>query len=455
MVQLGTACLRRLAQGRNQVEVRFGRLLRNPKVTVESIVAGWSEETAPAAQGRHVLAIQDTSEINFKTTEGRRRGLGTIGKGVGRGLLLHPMIAVDATTRECLGLVGGSLWTRAEPTAAKKKAASRKAAAAKRKRKQKQKKKGKSKRRPLSAKESRHWVETALTARKTLAQAAMVTMIADREADLYQMWAQVPDTTVHVLGRAYHDRKLVGGGTLTTAAAAWPVLGTRSVTIREREDAPEREAELVLKAGRITVPRPEGRGDAASPPEVTLTLIELVEPNPPDGAEPVVWRLLTTHVAADAAEAWRIVDWYRMRWLIEQFFRILKKQGFQVEDSQVETADALLKLVAIAARAAIITLQLTQARDGLSTLPALLVFSTAELGLLEALNHDYAGPAPSRRNPHTPHSLAWAAWIVARLGGWTGYTGKARPPGPITFKNGLDLLRSMARGWELRDVYIP
>lgn len=449
MVQFGTVCLRRLAQGRNELEVRFGRLLRNPKVTVDRIVAGWSEETAPAVKGRHVLAIQDTSEINFKTTEGHRRGLGTIGKGVGRGLLLHPMIAVDAATQECLGLAGGTLWTRAEPPAAKKKAASGKAAGTK------QKKKRKQTRRPLSAKESRHWVETALKAKQTLAQAAMITMIADREADIYQMWAQVPDKTVHVLGRAYHDRKLADGGTLTTVAAAWPILGTRRITIRERDGSAEREADLVLKAGRITIPRPEGRCDTASPPDVTLTLIELGEPNPPEGAEPVVWRLLTTHFATDAADAWQIVDWYRMRWLIEEFFRTLKKQGFQIEDSQIETSDSLLKLVAIVARAAIITMQLTQARDGLSTLPALLVFSAAEIDLLEALNQNYVKPNPPRCNPHPPHSLAWASWIIARLGGWTGYTGKARPPGPITFKNGIDILRSMARGWELRDVYIP
>ena len=102
-------------KGGEEIEIRFGRLLRNPRVGVAQIIAGWSEETAPAAAGRHALAIQDTSEIHFRTTESHRRGLGLIGKGVGRGLLLHPMIAVDAASGECLGLVGGSVWTRPEP----------------------------------------------------------------------------------------------------------------------------------------------------------------------------------------------------------------------------------------------------------------------------------------------------------------------------------------------------
>ena len=76
------------------------------------VIESWSEGTAAAAEGRHVLAIQDTSEINFATTAERRRGLGEIGKGNGRGVLLHAMLAVDAETGSCLGLLSGQVWTR-------------------------------------------------------------------------------------------------------------------------------------------------------------------------------------------------------------------------------------------------------------------------------------------------------------------------------------------------------
>jgi hypothetical protein len=437
MVQLGTGCLRRLAQGREELEIRFGRLLRNRRVTAEAIIAGWSEETVRAAAGRHVLAIQDTSEFNFRTTESNQRGLGVIGKGVGRGILFHPMIAVDADTGECLGLVGGSLWTRDE------------AAGGKTSRRQRKKQ---NRRRCFDQKETRHWIETPQAAKPVLAAAATVTMIADREADSYPFWALVPEANVHVLGRVYHDRKLVEGGTLTTAPRSWPVLGTRRLTVREREERPERKAVLELRAGTVTILRPQETRDPGLPDQLTLTLIELSEPNPPAGTEPVTWRLLTTHAAPDIAAAWQIVDWYRMRWVIEQFFRTLKKQGLQIEDSQLDTADRLLKLVAIAARAAVIIMQLTQARDGNSTLAAALVFSTAEIATLEAVNASYCGP--SRSNPHAHQSLPWASWIIARLGGWNGRP-KARPPGPITFKHGLDTLQTMARGWALRDVYTP
>jgi hypothetical protein len=72
------------------------------KATVERLVAGWSAATGAAVAGRHVLAIQDTSEINFRTTRTRTRGLGEIGKGVGRGALLHAMVAVDAESEAWL-----------------------------------------------------------------------------------------------------------------------------------------------------------------------------------------------------------------------------------------------------------------------------------------------------------------------------------------------------------------
>ena len=96
MVAGKDVCLRRLARGVRAREVCFNRFLGNAKVTVDHIIEGWSEGTGAAAEGRHVLAIQDTSEINFTTTAVHRRGLGEIGKGVGRGVLLHAMLGVDA-----------------------------------------------------------------------------------------------------------------------------------------------------------------------------------------------------------------------------------------------------------------------------------------------------------------------------------------------------------------------
>ena len=149
--------MRRLAKGSWALQMRFWRFLANERVTTEKIVAGWSERTREAAAGRHVLAIQDTSEITFHTTPERRRGLGEIGKGGGRGVLLHAMLAVDADTNSCLGLVAGDIWTRQGRVAVEH---------------------GK---RPLAEKESRRWISTAEQAKEVLQTAKMVTVIDDRD----------------------------------------------------------------------------------------------------------------------------------------------------------------------------------------------------------------------------------------------------------------------------------
>ena len=158
MVSHGTACLRASADGVRRKIVRYSRFLGNPKVTTDRIVEGWGATTAVAARGREVLAIQDTCEIHIKTTATRRRGLGEIGKGNNYGILLHAMVAVDADTGLCLGLVDGSIRTRA----------------------------GRRKTchgdRVLSDKESRRWIETARGGAAVLSEAARVTVIADAES---------------------------------------------------------------------------------------------------------------------------------------------------------------------------------------------------------------------------------------------------------------------------------
>ncbi len=254
MVHAGTVCLRRLAEGKRPNEVQFNRFLANRKVTVERLVAGWGEQSSAAAVGRHVLAIQDTSEIHFRTTRGRTRGLGEIGKGVGRGVLLHAMVALDAESQACLGLVAGEIWTRKGRISVPHR------------------------KRPLDQKESRRWVETAAAAKNVLATAATVTMVADREADLYALWALVPGPGIHVLGRVHHDRSLVGGGTLTTIAQQWLLADTGCITLRERHDRPEREARVELRFGVLTIARPRD-ADPGLPAQVALSLVELIEPD--------------------------------------------------------------------------------------------------------------------------------------------------------------------------------
>jgi hypothetical protein len=425
MVGRKSVCLRRLAGGRRSDIVRFGRFFANPRVTVERIIDGWGVQTSATSAGRHVLAIQDTSELNFRTTAERQRGLGEIGKGGGRGLLLHVMLAVDAETSACLGLVSGRLWTRSGRQSVSHA------------------------KRSLVDKESDRWLSTAEAAKRVLAEAASVTVVADRESDIYAEWARLPGPRFHLLTRAMHDRVLADGCRLS--AASLTSAGEGVVELVARAGRPARRAQLAARFGRISLRRPVNTRESGLPPVLPVSLVEVMELNPPTGAEPILWRLLTTHDVNDAAMAWRLIDWYRARWTIEQLFRILKQQGLQLEDSQLETAEGLLKLTAIAARAACTTLQLVHARDGRSREDAMVAFTSGEIDTLKLLVPRLEGATAAQKNPHPPDSLAWAAWVIAKLGGWDGYA-SSKPPGPITFRQGLEHFRSIAYGRTLNHV---
>ena len=95
-------CIRGLADNRSE-QVRLRRFLHNEAVTVKEMVAHRAMLTATAASGRQVLAIQDTSEINYQAQSGRKQQLGTVGNGSDVGLFVHPVLAVDAEDGECLG----------------------------------------------------------------------------------------------------------------------------------------------------------------------------------------------------------------------------------------------------------------------------------------------------------------------------------------------------------------
>jgi hypothetical protein len=431
MVARPSVCLRRLARGRRARQVGFGRFLANRKVTIDRLIEGWSDRTAAAVKGRHVLAIHDTSEFNFRTTPKRRRGLGEIGKGSGRGLLLHAMLALDAKTGGCLGLVGGRIWTRR----GRIKVAHQK--------------------RRTENKESHRWIATAEQGKAVLAAAAQVTVIADRESDIFAQWAKMPEPDFHLISRSMHDRRLTTGEGLYAAAERFAFTAKRLVALPEREQKRKaRPAWLSLRFGKVELARPRNTRDCNLPKSVSLTLVEVVERDCPTGTEAVHWRLLTTHEVPDAETAWQIVDWYKMRWTIEQFWRLLKLQGLRLEDSQIETAERLIKLAAIAAKAAVATMQLVQARTAPNSEPATLAFSQSEIAVLDKLNADLEGATKLQKNPHRNASLKWAGWIIAKLGGWDGYP-SSKPPGPITFKHGLEEFHAMVAGWSLRDVCIP
>ncbi len=159
---------------------------------------------------------------------------------------------------------------------------------------------------------------------------------------------------------------------------------------------------------------------------------------------------MTTHEVESAEDAWRIVGWYRQRWHIEQVFRTLKRQGLNIESSQLTSAEALMNLAAMALVAAIRIMQLVFARDGRLKRPASDVLAPEFHPFARTLLHRLEGKTRKQKNPHREGTLAWLAWIIARLGGWNGYKSE-RPPGPITMHNGWQQFQAMQQGWSLHE----
>jgi hypothetical protein len=243
-----------------------------------------------------------------------------------------------------------------------------------------------------------------------------------------------------------HDHRLVAGGTLGERVKQSRVADKATIELRDRIDRKARNAHVSLRFGAIELQRPRHGVEENLPKSVIVSFVEVAETRPPKGAKPLRWLLLTTHAVETTAEAWKLVAWYRQRWIIEQFFRLLKKQGLKIEDSQIQSASRLEKLTAIAARAAAIVIQLVQARHGGEDQDAAIVFTHDEIQTLTALADELAGTTKLQKNPHRPETLAWAAWIIAKLGGWNGYA-KAKPPGPITFHNGFAYFQTLHESW--------
>ena len=208
----------------------------------------------------------------------------------------------------------------------------------------------------------------------------------------------------------------------------------------------------------MEIKKPKNCSDKEAPKSVKLRVLDIKElaETVIGNEEPIHWCLLTTHEIKTHEEAVCIMNWYCLRWNIEQLFRTLKKQGLQIESSQLETGESLTKLAIIALRAATQTMQLILARDDeREDRPASDAFTEEEIEVLSALQKKLEGKTEKQKNQHTVGKLSWAAWIIARLRGWKGYASE-RPPGPITMIHGQIEFSSICRGWFLaKDVCIP
>jgi hypothetical protein len=422
VVATGSLVLREIG-GDRAGELSVSRFLGSPEVTPEEILETIGQRTAAACAGRRIVAAQDTTEINFSGRDHARRGLGPAGDGKSLGFFCHTMVAVDIDDEALLGVVHAEIWTRASARVRQRRS------------------------RTIEDKESIRWITATAVAGDILSGAAQLIVVGDRECDIYAQFARCP-AGVELIVRAAQNRKLDDGERLFDAASDWREFGTMEVRVPPAHPGDTgRIAQVVVKAGRVSICKPRHEGPTDDPATLTLSYVEVNETKPPKGQRPITWRLLTTlPVAGEADEftaAKEIVRLYRLRWRIEQVFRAMKSDGLRIEETQVRNAHRLFNLAAIAIIGAARTIQLVDARDG-SPRPATDVADEAVITAAKAIGPTLEGKTTRQKNPYEPGSLAWLSWIVARLGGWNCYY---KPPGPKTMQKGWNKLAAMVAGY--------
>jgi hypothetical protein len=421
------SCIRRLA-GTRAREIQFTRFLRNGSVTATEMATHAAERTAARAAGRDVVVIQDTSELALGGRRAKANGYGPVGKGGAlRGLLLHAVLAVDAGTGGMLGLVEAKVWNRKGGKVTDRRS------------------------RKTSNKESQRWLDGTMRAGEVLAAAAHITGVSDRESDIYEHFARRPDN-VHLIVRACQNRKIETDDAdqinlLFSHVDGLPEQGRFEVKIPAAPGRKARTTELVIRFSRLVLRKPLHGAAADLPATIALTMVDVRETSMPQDGKPIHWRLLTTHAVTNLGEARRIVDLYRMRWTIEEFFHTLKTAGFNIEAADIGAPQVMIKFVAAATVAAVTVMQLVKARDGTTDQGLTDAFEPADQPILEALSTQLEGKTARQKNPHPRGSLAFAGWVIGRLGGWTGYYGK---PGPRVMREGLDDFQRIKYGTTLR-----
>jgi hypothetical protein len=361
----------------------FYRLLRNPAVKAEDILRSHVEATVGriaeyGGEGGTIVVAHDETEATFKGE--KRTGLGEVSNKA-QGIFLQASLAVmpgEAPTP--LGLLGlRDLIRETAPSVSASEAVVR------------------SRRKAQEEKETDWWGQAALEAQRLLGNRGhQLVHVMDREADIYLLMAKLMDANASFVIRAKHNRVLQSeeGDGLKLKEALEQVRGQlfRKVPLSKRRFVnrrgaqparAEREAQLSIRAVTLSFPRPEGVKTDRS--LLTLSVVHVYEVNPPPGEPPVQWILLTNLPVSTLEEATRVVDFYRARWPVEEFFKGLKT-GCDLEKRQLESRKTLLTALALFAPIAwaLLLLRTLARQDDIE--PATLMFSPQQLDLLRALS---------------------------------------------------------------------
>lgn len=420
------------------------RFMRNGSVEAQQIIGQGQAACLEACKGREVIVAGDTSEFSLKEQAAHlkdREEVGVLSDNETPGFIAHANMAMDSQSGEGLGLSSLALWARqrATPGGGKKVA------------------------RPYEQRESYKWEMGIQQSEEVLRHARSVTYVFDRESDIYLLFAaaRAMGPGRNLISRVRYCRKVLHEGAqsdLDSLLGSTPFSSAYKLKVRRRsrrncssgklQPRKARTSKIKVRYTPVSLCPPAKLPSSAGPLE--LWLVEALEDpgTVPAGEAPVHWRLLTTHEVGTDEMAMQIIRWYEMRWMIEQLFRLLKLKGFDMEHAELEYFSSILKLTAMAFGAALKVLQLVLARDNPDAQPIGEVFSGPQQACLAALNKKFQGNTAKQQNPWPAESLSWAAWVIARIGGWKGLASQG-PPGPITMKRGLDSFNVYYDAWRL------
>jgi hypothetical protein len=428
--------IQQIAQTRAQ-QIGFYRFLHNNKVTEDSLVKELSNRCNKLCKDKVVLAIQDTTEINLCAHRNRidkKSGIGDLADGKnGLGFMIHPSLVVDANSCFPLGFSHIKMWNREIDMADKHDRDYKKL--------------------PIEEKESNKWPQTSKATKDNLTDAKAIIIVQDREGDIYEQFASIPDEKTFLLIRSKNDRRTEDKEKLWEVLSQSPTLGHYEIYIEadKRRKTPARTAIVEVRCVAASILRPQNHINKELPPSIQLYAIEAREVNS-EVENPVHWRIVTTWPIDEFVGCVCVLQWYTWRWQIEELFRTLKKEGYNIEASELQNPWAIRKLAIMIMDVIIKLMQMRIAYnepEGEPTIPVETVFNMEERQCLAEITKKYEGKTHKLKNPYSNNTLKWAVWTIARLGGWKGYKSQ-RPPGMTTLQIGLGKLYEIFNGWELQ-----
>jgi len=410
-------------------------LFKNSTFSEMELINSITSKSKSKQESNHLLCIQDTTEINY-TNHINRIGkddqeIGPVTKNDNAGFFCHPTLIVDSEQQMPVGFSSIQIWNRSWD--------------------KKDKFERKYHLQDIEEKESYRWIKASEDTKKILNDVPTLTIIGDRESDIYEEFVSVPDERTHLLVRSSINRRLYQQeDKLFEHLKALPSALEYQLPIQHNKKRKNRIAKLTLKFTKVKLCRPQKSRLNKYPEFVDMWAIEARElsETTPHNEKPIIWRLLTTHPVVDVKTALQCIQWYAQRWIIEELFRVIKSKGLQIESSQLETGAGLKKQLVMALQVALTTMSLKMAYNNNHHIKASVQFSNDEMMFMVALNATLEGNTQKQKNPFDKESLAYCSWVCARLSGWSGYISQDKP-GYISMKQGLDKFHIKYEGYLL------